>query len=51
MLLWLSVLFSQHGVPNDVKYSSNDNYLPVIVSVTGGYMEPTAVLEESDLTR
>jgi len=50
-LLLFSVLFSQHEVPRDMKSSSDDNNLPVIVSVTGGYMEPAATLEQPDFTQ
>jgi len=43
--------FSQEGISNDMKSSSNDNNLPVIVSVTGGYMEPAAAMEQPDFTQ
>jgi len=41
------VLFSLQEIPGEVKSSSDGNNLPVIVSVTGGYMEPAASLEKS----
>ena len=43
--------FSQEQIHSNVKSSSDDNNLPVIVSVTGGYVEPADALEQPDLTQ